>query len=109
MQLTFLGKSTQGGGSPTLFATDRDTYVVQGWRVPGKDTSVEIPKALLRYLEPNTQLAAVLHVTQQGSFTLSGVAVTDVEALTQMEIPDHETCVEVGKVRKGDADGPPER
>ncbi|MGH3867219.1 MAG: helix-turn-helix domain-containing protein [Pseudonocardiaceae bacterium] len=33
MQLTFLGKSTQGGGSPTLFATDRDTYVVLGHRL----------------------------------------------------------------------------
>jgi hypothetical protein len=30
MRLTFLGKDTQGGGSPTLFATDRQTYVVQG-------------------------------------------------------------------------------
>ncbi len=30
MRLTFLGKETQTGGSPTLFGTDRDTYVVQG-------------------------------------------------------------------------------
>lgn len=28
---------------------------------------------------------------------------TDMEALAQMDIPDHETCVEVGKVWKGDA------
>lgn len=54
MRLTFLGKSTQGGGSPTLFATDRDTYVVQGWRVPGQETSVEIPKKLLGHVVPNT-------------------------------------------------------
>lgn len=26
MRLTFLGKNTQGGGSPTLFSTDRDSY-----------------------------------------------------------------------------------
>jgi hypothetical protein len=104
VQLTFLGKSTQGGGSPTLFATDRDTYVVQGWRVPGDETSVEIPKRLLTYLESNTHLAALLRTTAQGTYVVSGVAVTDANALAQMDIPGHETCVEVGKVREGDAD-----
>jgi hypothetical protein len=45
MQLTFLGKETQGGDSPTLYATDRDTYVVQGWTVPcAPPTVVEIPR-----------------------------------------------------------------
>lgn len=104
MQLTFLGKSTQGGGSPTLYATDRDTYVVQGWRVPGCETSVEIPRRLLGYVERNTRLATVLHVTEQDTYILSGVAVTDVVALARMDIPGHETCVEVGKVGEGDAD-----
>jgi hypothetical protein len=104
MQLTFLGKATQGGGSPTLFATDHNSYVVQGWRVPGQHTSVEIPKKLLGYLEHNTQLATVLHATERDSCILSGVAVTDAEALAQMNIPDHERCIEVGKVRKGDVD-----
>lgn len=102
MRLTFLGKSTQGGGSPTLFTTDRDTYVVQGWRVPGHETSVEIPTKLLGYLERNTQIAATLQARGQDSYILSGLAVNDTEALAQMDIPDHETCVEVGKVRKGD-------
>lgn len=104
MQLTFLGKVTQGGGSPTLFATDRHTYFVQGWRVPGRETSVEIPTELLTYLEPNTQLAAALHPTEHDTYILSGAAVTDVDALAQMDIPGHETCVEVGKVQKGGAD-----
>ena len=53
MQLTFLGKDTTGNESPTLYATDRGTYVVQGWKV------------------------------------------TDTEALGQMSVPDHETCVEI--------------
>jgi hypothetical protein len=105
MQLTFLGKETQGGGSPTLFATDRQTYVVQGWRVPGSETSVEIPKRLVGYLEANTTLDATLHDTGHGSYILSGAAVTDAETLSQMDIPGHETCVEVGKVRKGNTDG----
>jgi hypothetical protein len=77
MQLTFLGKSTQGGGSPTLFATDRGTYVVQGWKVAGVHDSVEIPQRLLAHLEPATYLGAMLIDTGRGSFTLTGRLVTD--------------------------------
>lgn len=104
VRLTFLGKSTQGGGSPTLFATNRDTYVVQGWRVAGDETRVEIPKKLLGYLEPSTQLGSALQDAEPDTCILSGAGVTDTDALAQMDIPDHETCVEVGKVRRGTAD-----
>lgn len=110
MQLTFLGKSTQGGGSPTLYATDRDTYVVQGWRVSSRPPNlVEIPESLLSYLLPGTQLGAPLSPTGKrwrgdsgecGTYTLSGSPVTDRETLEQMSIPDHESCIEVGKLRK---------
>lgn len=34
----------------------------------------------------------------------SGAAVTDADALAQMDIPGHETCIEVGKVRESGAD-----
>jgi hypothetical protein len=95
MQLTFLGKATQGGGSPTLYATDRGTYVVQGWKVAGVGDSVEIPQRLLAYLEPGTYLGALLTDTGRGSFTLSGRPVTDALALSQMDIPGHESAVEV--------------
>ena len=105
MRLRFLGKNTQGGGSPTLFTTDRDTYVVQGWRVPGAEASVEIPSLLLGHLEPDTRLAATLQDTGRDSYVLSGALVTDVEALSQMDIPGHETCVEVAKLREGGVDG----
>lgn len=97
MQLTFLGKETQAGGSPTLFATDRSSYVVQGWKVSGRPASVEIPQRLLGYLEPHTCLTAQLYDTGRGSFILSGTPVVDPEALMQMDIPGHETCVEVQK------------
>jgi hypothetical protein len=63
MKLTFLGSTSQEGQCPTLYATDRDTFVVQGWTVtdpealgdlrdvlPG-ETFVEVPKALLRFAE----------------------------------------------------------
>jgi hypothetical protein len=40
------GQETQGGGSPALFLTDRETYVVQGWKVAGqRPTVIEIPAA----------------------------------------------------------------
>lgn len=110
MRLEFLGKSTQGGGSPTLYATDRDTYVVQGWRVSGMPPNVvEIPESLLSYLVPGTLLEAPLTSTGKvwrgdtgecGTYTLSGLPVTDLDALEHMKIPEHESCVEVGKRRK---------
>jgi hypothetical protein len=60
MQLTFLGSTSNNGGSPTLYATDRDTFVVQGWKVldaealaqlniPDHETVIEVPRALLAY------------------------------------------------------------
>ena len=33
MKLTFLGKDSTPNDSPTLYATDRDTYLVQGYTV----------------------------------------------------------------------------
>jgi hypothetical protein len=104
MQLTFLGKVTQGGGSPTLFATDRGTYVVQGWKVPDQPASVEIPAGLLRHLAGLPGLDATLKDTGHGSYVLAGEPVTDAAALAQMDIPGHETCVEVGR-QEGGADG----
>jgi hypothetical protein len=63
VKLTFLGSTSQEGQCPTLYATDRDTFVVQGWAVtdsealaglrdvlPG-ESFVEVPKALLRFAE----------------------------------------------------------
>ena len=73
--------------------------------MPHAETSVEIPKRLLTYLEPDTALGVALHDTGRDSYILSGALVTDGEALAQMDIPGHETCVEVGKVREGDSGG----
>lgn len=95
MRLTFLGKETQGGGSPTLYATDRDTYVVQGWKVDGHATQVEIPHRLLGHVEVGKSLGVRLDDTGEGSFILAGEPVTDAETLAQLDIPGHETCVEV--------------
>ncbi len=63
MRLTLLGTDSQAGQCPTLYATDRDTYVIQGWTVTDPEalgdlkdvldgeTFVEIPKELLRFAE----------------------------------------------------------
>jgi hypothetical protein len=55
MRLTFIGKDPDSNptGSPTVYRTDRQSWVVQGW------------------------------------------VVTDPDALTQMDIPKGEACVEI--------------
>lgn len=61
MQLLFLGGESGPNGSPRAYATDRGTFVVQGYKVedaetlnqltiPGHETVVEIPADLLKYL-----------------------------------------------------------
>src|SRR5260370_42660718 len=66
MKLTFLGKDSTPNDSPTLYATDRDTYLVQGYvvtdlealsqmRVPDGETVVEVPRRLMKYLPPEEQ------------------------------------------------------
>jgi hypothetical protein len=63
VKLTLLGTESVHGDCPTLYATDRDTYVVQGLRVvdpealaamriPAHETAVEIPRGLLRFVVP---------------------------------------------------------
>jgi len=60
MQLTFLGGDSGPDGSPRAYATDRGTFIVQGYLVedaetlsqltiPGHETVVEIPAELLKY------------------------------------------------------------
>ncbi len=61
MRLRFLGTTSYNGGCPTLYETDRDSIVVQGYRVTDPEalaqlrdvldgeTFVEVPKALLRF------------------------------------------------------------
>ena len=60
-KLTFLGKDSTPNDSPTLYETDRETYLVQGYvvtdpealaqmRIPAGETVVEVPKRLMRYL-----------------------------------------------------------
>jgi hypothetical protein len=62
MQLRFLGKVTEGGNSPTLWDTDEDEYVIQGFTtldaetssqvgtVPTGEAVIRVPKALMQLL-----------------------------------------------------------
>jgi hypothetical protein len=61
MKLTFLGSESKDGQSPTLYATDRGTLVVQGWKItdetvraqlrhlPDHEDVIEIPTALTKH------------------------------------------------------------
>ena len=61
MKLTFLGKESMPGDSPTLWDTDGDDYVLQGYipdadamaqvgDVPAGEAVIRVPKALMRHL-----------------------------------------------------------
>ncbi|MEV6758462.1 hypothetical protein [Streptomyces sp. NPDC051214] len=114
MQLRFLGKNSTPGDSPTLYASDEDTYVIQGWKVFANDllmqlevrqgeTAVEVPIELFEHLTKDGQAsgelkkfaAPVMIVTEQGTCVLQGPEMNDSEALGQMRLPDYETCIEV--------------
>ncbi|WP_431968186.1 hypothetical protein [Nocardia sp. bgisy134] len=97
MRLRFLGKGgSNQGGCPTLYATDRGTYVVQGWRT-NDEATVEIPHALLGFVEPDTFVGATMADTGRGTFTLSGEPLGDPEALAHMSFTPDETAIEVPK------------
>ncbi|WP_455353571.1 hypothetical protein [Streptomyces sp. SYSU K217416] len=116
MKLRFLGKNSTPGDSPTLYASDQDTYVIQGWKVyandllmrldvPDGQTVIEVPTELFEHLTKDGQAsgeiqkfaAPIMLVTQQGTCVLQGPEMHDEEALSQMRMPDYETCIEVPK------------
>ena len=115
MRLTFLGKDSRPDESPTLFATDRGSYVVQGWIVTDPEilaviavsdgaAIVEVPAALMAHLAKDglsgdvvNLVPPIVHITENGNYIIRGRRVMDPEALGQMTIPDHETCVEVSR------------
>lgn len=65
MELTFVAKDPNSDpkGSPTLYRTDRSSWIVQGWvvtdsdalaamSIPGGETCVEIPDRLIPFFFP---------------------------------------------------------
>ncbi|HCT78194.1 MAG TPA: hypothetical protein DGG94_01545 [Micromonosporaceae bacterium] len=114
MRLTFLGKESVPDQSPTLYAGGT-SYVVQGWIVTDPrvltqldiaddETVVEVPPRLMEHLakddlfgEVSNMVPPIVFVLENGNYVMKGKRVTDTEALSQMNIPDHETCIEVSK------------
>jgi hypothetical protein len=115
MRLTFLGKDSQPNQSPTLYASDSDSYIVQGWIVTepavlasldisDNETVVEVPPGLFAHLsndgldgDVHNFVPPIMRVLENGNYIIQGKQVSDTEALGQMDIPDRETCVEVSK------------
>ncbi|WP_028924845.1 hypothetical protein [Pseudonocardia acaciae] len=112
MKIRFLDKETQDGGSPTLFDTDRKTFLIQGWKVSDPkilarldlkidETCVEVPIRLMTHLSKSTLTATdgtkppLIIRTDHDTYVIKGRKVTDAEALAQMTIPAHETVIEV--------------
>ena len=115
MRLRFLGKESTPSNSPTLYASDKDSYIVRGWIVTDPDvlarldvsdseTVVEVPPRLLGFLaldgmegDVTNRVPPIVYVLDSGNYIIQGERVSDTEALGQMTIPDYETCVEVPK------------
>lgn len=115
MKIRFLGKETEHGDSPTLYATDRGTYLVQGWKVtapeilvkldvPESETIVEIYAQLMTHLVKDglsgvvtSWIPPIVHVKDNGNLVIQGKPVTDPKVRTGMSIPGHEDVVEVEK------------
>lgn len=103
MEIRLLGGPTGEGGSPRLYATDRETDIAQGWPTdePGR---IEIPHRLLQFAEPGTCLTGLTD-TGRGTFYLRGTPVADEGVLAKMAIPAHETAIEVEITREVYPDG----
>jgi hypothetical protein len=116
MEIRLLGKESEHGDSPTLYATDRATYLVQGWKVtepeivaeidlPKDETVVEVYARLMNHLTKDGKsgvikcwIPPIVHVRENSNLVIQGKRVTDSEVLSQMKIPSHEDVVEVDKV-----------
>lgn len=64
MRLTLIGKDPESNptGSPTVYRTDRDSWLVQGWvvtdsevlsqmNIPDGETAVEIPDRIVQFFK----------------------------------------------------------
>jgi hypothetical protein len=115
MRIRFLGKESEYRNSPTLYATGRRTYLIQGWKVTDPEilakleiseaeTVVEIYARLMAHLTKDglsgvvtSWIPPIVHVKENGNLIIQGRRVTDPEVLVEMRIPDNEDAVEVGK------------
>ncbi|MFG1879144.1 hypothetical protein ACGFIV_30295 [Sphaerisporangium sp. NPDC049003] len=109
MALRFLGKDTIDGGSPTLFE-DGDRYVLQGWIVTDPtvlgqvvladhETLVEVPKELMAFLPEGVAVPteSPLVLDRDETYVFRGPLITNPAVLSQLDMPSHETVIEIPK------------
>ncbi|MBF6176521.1 hypothetical protein [Nocardia blacklockiae] len=97
MRLKLLGKGgSEANGCPALYATDRGSYLAVGWTTDTPET-IEIPHLLTGFAEERTFIGATMNDTGWGTFTMSGRPITDHETLSQLDLADDETVIEVPK------------
>lgn len=102
MKLILL-RSTCGGGRfcPNINATDRGTYVVQGYLVPDHaglapgESVVEVPAPLLPELVGRDAVYDAIRWTDRGTVLIRGRALMDVAALRELNLPAGEAAVEI--------------
>lgn len=115
MRIRFLGRETDRGDSPTLYATDRGSYLVQGWKVSDPqilarlevregETVVEVYARLMSHLAKDglsgvltRWVPPIVYVKDNGNLVIQGRRVVDRQVVEEMTMPDHEEVVEVSK------------
>lgn len=118
MRLRHLGTESNKTGCPALYATDRHTFVVQGWKVSDPreladlvdvrhgDFYVEIPKGLLRHDDGDAgQIVGesqpgrpAMYTTRRDTYLVRGWEVTNAEAIGDLiDVRDNEYYIEVPK------------
>lgn len=101
MLLRLLGRGgSKTGDCPTLYATDRNTYLVIGWETDPGTGTVRLPHLLLGFAEPDTYLGATMTDAEDGTFFITGRPVTEPDVLARVELAAGETCIEVPKHRR---------
>ena len=119
MRLRHLGTESNETGCPALYATDRRTFVVQGWRVGDPkaladvvdvhddEVFVEIPKGLLRcgdgdpgeVVDSGQAGNPAMYATPRDTYLVRGWEVTDAEAIADLiDVRENEFYVEIPKV-----------
>lgn len=96
-----------------MYATDRATYLVQGWKVtdpeilakldmPEHETVVEVYARLMSHLAKDGKsgvitcwIPPIVHVRDNGNLVIQGQRLADSQLFVQMNIPDYEDVVEV--------------
>lgn len=102
MRLILLRSTCEvGRACPNINATDRGTYIVQGYPAtdhaalaPGESV-VEVPSSLLPELVGRDAAHDAVRHTSSETFLIRGRTVVDAEALRDLNLPEGEAAIEI--------------